>query len=170
MEWISFAVAMAAGLVLLFAGRRFLWLVAGLAAFLFGYALIDNWLGGGWASLIVAVVLGLIFAWLAMHFVKLVAYLVGALAGAAGLPILLGLLGITWPWWAMALLGAALGILLIALAFEWGLIIVTAWAGSNTVVQQVDQRWGLESTTALIIAAILLLIGLVVQGSQLRRR
>jgi len=109
MDWISFALSILAGLLLLFARRRFFWLVVALVAFLFTYNLFDNLFGGGWLGLIVAVVAGMILAWLATKFIKIVGYIAGALAGSVGLPIFLSLFGIDWGWMLMALIGAVLG-------------------------------------------------------------
>src|SRR5512139_2389942 len=112
MDWISLILSVVAGLLLLFAGRKLFWLVAALVAFLFTFGLFENLFGGGWLGLIVAVVVGAIFAWLATKFIKIVGYIVGALAGAVGLPLFLGLFGINWSWLLLALIGAVIGFLL----------------------------------------------------------
>ena len=69
-------------------------------------------------GLIVAVIASAILAWLATKFIKIVGYIVGALAGAVGLPIFLGLFGIDWGWLLMALIGAVVGFLLMMFLFD----------------------------------------------------
>jgi hypothetical protein len=168
MEWISFILSIAAGLVLLFAGRKFFWLAAALMAFLFTFGLFENLFGGGWLGLIVAVVVGAIFAWLATKFIKIVGYIVGALAGAVGLPIFLNLFGINWGWLLMALIGAVVGFLLMLFLFDWGLVLLTAWAGANAVTGKVNAQWTLGATVATILFVVLLAAGIFVQAGQMR--
>jgi hypothetical protein len=170
MDWLSLILSVAAGLLLLFAGRRFFWLAAALAAFLFVFNLFEALFGGGWLGLILAVVVGAIFAWLATKFIKIVGYIVGALAGAVGLPIFLGLFGIDWGWLLMALIGAVVGFLLMMALFDWGLILLTAWAGANAVTGKVAGQWTLTTTVATIIFVVLLAAGIFVQRSQLKSK
>jgi len=170
MDWVSFILSIVAGLLLLFAGRRFFWLAAALAAFLFVFGLFEALFDVGWLGLIVAVIVGAIFAWLATKFIKIVGYIVGALAGAAGLPIFLGLFGIDWSWLLMALIGAVIGFLLMMFLFDWGLILLTAWAGANAVTGKVAVQWTLTTTVATIIFVVLLAAGIFVQASQLKAK
>jgi hypothetical protein len=168
MDWISFILSIAAGLLLLFAGRKFFWLVAALVAFLFTFNIFEALFGGGWVGLIVAVVVGAVFAWLATKFIKIVGYFVGALAGAVGLPIFLGLFGIDWGWLIMALIGAVVGFLLMMFLFDWGLILLTSWAGANAVTGKVSEQWTLGATVATIIFVVLLGAGIFVQARQMK--
>lgn len=171
MDWLTLILSVVAGLLLLFAGRRFFWLAAAMVAFLFTFNLIDKVFNeSGWLGLIVAVVVGAIFAWLATKFIKIVGYVVGALAGAVGLPIFLGLFGIDFGWLWMALIGAVVGFLLMRLLFDWGLIVLTAWAGANAVAGQISGKWTLSTTVATIIFIVLIAAGILVQGSQLRAK
>jgi len=168
MDWISFILVIAAGLVLLFAGRRFFWLAAALVAFLFTFNLFDNLFGGGWLGLIAAVVVGAIFAWLATRFIKEVGYIVGALAGAAGLPIFLNMFGIDWGWLLMALIGALMGFLLMRFLFDWGLILLTTWVGATAVSGELARQLALGASIATIIFVVLMVLGIVVQAGQMR--
>ncbi len=170
MDWISLILSIAAGLLLLFAGRRFFWLAAALVAFLFTFNLFDNLFGGGWLGLIVAVVAGAIFAWLATKFVKIVGYIVGALAGAVGLPIFLGLFGIDWSWLLTALIGAVLGFVLMFRLFDWSLILLTSWAGANAVTGMVNDRWALGAAIATILFIVLFAAGIFVQSRDLKAK
>ncbi len=170
MDWISLILSIAAGLLLLFAGRRFFWLVAALVAFLFTLNLFDFLFDVGWLGLILAVIAGAIFAWLATKFVKIVGYIVGALAGAVGLPIFLGFFGIDWNWLLAALIGAVVGFLLMMFLFDWGLIVLTAWAGANAVVGKVTGQWELSDTIATILVVALIAAGIFVQAGQMKKK
>jgi len=168
MTIISALLSIAAGLILLFAGRRLFWLAAALVAFLFTFSLFDILFGGGWFGLIVAIIIGAIFAWLAIRFVKIVGYIIAALAGAAGLPMLFNTLGFQMSWFLLALIGAVIGILVIAFAYDWGLILLTAWVGANSVASNVTSWIHLGSTLGVIIFLVLLVAGIGVQAAQMR--
>ena len=164
MELLPVILSIVAGLVLLFAGRRFFWLAAALVAFLFTYNLFDELFGGGLLGLVVAIALGAIFAWLAIKFIKIVGYIIGALAGAAGLPIFLSFIGLDPNWLLYALIGAVIGFLIMVIAFDWGLILLTAWLGANTVAGNIDSLLSLGATISTIILAVLFVAGVIVQS------
>jgi hypothetical protein len=170
MDWISLILSIAAGLLLLFAGRRFFWLAAALVAFLFTFNLIEAIFGGGWLGLILAVVAGGVFAWLATKFIKIVGYIIGALAGAVGLPLFLSLFGINWGWLLMAAIGAVIGFLLMLSLFDWGLIVLTSWAGANAVAGKIEGQWSLGATVATVIFFVLMAAGIYVQAGQMRAK
>jgi hypothetical protein len=170
MDWLSLILSIAAGVLLLFAGRRFFWLVAALVAFLFTINLFDVLFDVTWLGLILALVAGAVLAWLATKFVKIVGYFVGALAGAVGLPIFLGFFGIDWGWLLMALIGAVIGFVLMIFLFDWGLILLTAWAGANAVAGKVTGQWSLSDTIATILVIVLMAAGIYVQASQMKKK
>jgi hypothetical protein len=170
MDWISLILSIAAGLLLLFAGRRFFWLAAALVAFLFTLNIFDFLFDVGWLGLILAVIAGGIFAWLATKFVKIVGYIVGALAGAVGLPIFLGFFGIEWNWLLTALIGAVVGFLLMMFLFDWGLIVLTSWAGANAIVGKITGQWSLSDTLATILVVVLIAAGIFVQAGQMKKK
>jgi hypothetical protein len=168
MDWVSLILSIAAGLILLFAGRRLFWLAAALVAFLFTFSLFDALFGGGWFGLIAALIVGAIFAWLAVKFVRIIGYIIAALAGAAGLPMLFGVLGFNMSWLLLALIGAVIGILVIAFAYDWGLILLTAWIGANSVASNLTTWLKLGTTFGVIIFLVLLVVGIGAQATQLR--
>jgi hypothetical protein len=170
MDWISLILSVAAGLILLFAGRRFFWLAAAMVAFLFIFNMFDNLFGGGWLGLIVAIIIGGIFAWLATKFVKIIGYIVGALAGAVGLPLFLGMFGINLGWLLAALIGAVVGVLLMVFLFDWGLILLTSWAGANAVAGKLNGMFTVGSAIASLIFLVLIAAGIFVQSRELRAK
>lgn len=168
MDWISFILVVGAGLVLLLAGRKFFWLAAAMVAFLFTFNLFENLFGGGWLGILVALAVGAFFAWLATRYIKLVGELMGALAGGVGLPILLSQFGIHWGYLLEAAIGALIGFLVMRFLFDWGLILLTSWAGASVVSDQVGGRFTLGTTIVTIIFLVLLVVGIFVQASQKR--
>ena len=162
-------IALVAGVLLLFFGKRLFWLAAALIAFLFGWQLFGDLLGPG-LSLIIAVVLGIVFAWLAIKFIRIAAYLVGFLAGAVALPLLMGVFGVDMSGLFLAGIGGAIGLILVAIAFDWGLILITAWAGASAVVFGL-QKWIelADSLVATIIFFALLILGVGWQASRRRK-
>ena len=161
-------VALIAGLLLLFFGKRLFWLAAGLVAFLFGYQLFGNLFGVGW-SLLVGLILGIIFAWLSIKFIKMAAYLVAFLAGAIALPFLMGVFGIDMSWLVIAIIGGAIGLILVAVAFDWGLIVITAWAGASAVTFGLQQWLTLDGTFGTVIFLVLMVLGIFWQASRRRK-
>jgi hypothetical protein len=157
-----------AGLVLLLSGRRVFWLAAGLAAFLFIYPRLDAWLGPGTTGVLIALVIGLVLAGLAVRFIRLIGGLVGALAGAVALPALLGMLGVQLPEWIMMVAGAIIGLILVSLAFDWGLILVTSWLGANVIATTLPGLLKLNGPAAPLLLIVLLVIGISVQAGLVR--
>jgi hypothetical protein len=170
MNWVAL-LSIVAGLLLLFAGRKFFWLAAGLAAFVFGMNLFQAMFKDvGLLGLIISVIGGVVLGWLAVKFIKMVGYIVGALAGAAALPLLLALFGITWNWLLMALIGALIGFLLVRFFFDWGLIIMTAWIGANSVVSSLNGMVKLGTFITSIGFLILMVAGILTQRAMLKSK
>jgi hypothetical protein len=167
---LSTILTIAAGLILLFAGRRALWLAAAMIVFIFAYSLLETWLGPGPFGLIAAAAAALIFALLAINFIRTISFLIGALAGALALPFLLSLFGVDISWWLGAIIGALLGIFIIGLALDWGLILMTSWVGAHVVSEQLTPILSLTPETAVALFFILFIAGLMIQASQVRRK
>ena len=168
-NWVA-ALSIVAGLLLLFAGRKFFWLAAGLAAFVFGMNLFQALFKDvGVIGLVLSAIGGVVLGWLAVKFIKLVGYIVGALAGAAALPLLLSLFGISWSWLLMAVIGAGIGFLLVRFFFDWGLIIMTAWIGANSVVSSLNGMVKLGSFITSIGFLLLMIAGILTQRAMLKK-
>ena len=156
--------ALIAGLVLVFAGKRFFWLAAGLAAFLLTWVVFEELFGGGWVAILVGLVLAVLLGWLATKFIKWVGLFIGFAAGAVILPFLLGLIGIDLNWLIGALLGGVIGLILMNFLFDWGLIVLTALMGSSVVSNQLEIGFGLSAAFAGLIGLVLLVAGVIVQA------
>jgi hypothetical protein len=162
--------AVVTGIILLFFGRRMFWLAAGLMAFLFSWQFLQNLLGDGTTPIIVGLGLGILFAWLAVRLVKTVAYIAAFLAGALALPYFLSIFGVELSWVWMALIGGLLGLIVIAMAFNWGLVLLTAWAGASAVSGSLQAGLGMSEAVAGLIFIALLMFGIVYQVSHHRRK
>lgn len=162
-------IALIAGGLLLFFGKRLFWLAAALVAFLFGWQLFVDLLGPMW-SLVVALVLGILFAWLAIKFIKITVYMVGFLAGAAALPFLAGTFGVDMSGLVLAIIGGAIGLILVAVAFDWGLILITAWAGASAVTFALQNWVSMSDTFSTVVFLVLMIVGVFWQASQKRKR
>ena len=156
--------ALIAGLVLVFAGKRFFWLAAGLAAFLLTWVVFEELFGGGWVAILVGLVLAVLLGWLATKFIKWVGLFIGFAAGAVIFPFLLGLIGIDLNWLIGALLGGVIGLILMNFLFDWGLIVLTALMGSSVVSNQLESGFGLSAAVAGLIGLVLLVAGVIVQA------
>lgn len=161
-------IALIAGLLLLFFGKRLFWMAAGLVAFLFGYQLFGDLLGV-WGSLLVGVILGILFAWFSIKFIRLATYFLAFLAGAIALPFLMGSFGIEMSWLLLALIGGSIGLILVAVAFDWGLIFITAWAGASAVTFGLQQWLTVDGTLGTVIFLVLMVVGIFWQASRRRK-
>jgi hypothetical protein len=159
--------ALAAGLLLLFFGRRLFWLAAALIAFLFGWQLFGGWFDTG-LSLVLAGILGIIFAWLAIRFIRIAAFIVGFLAGAFALPILVGFFIAEVSWFLLALTGGVIGVILVGAAFDWGLILITTWAGASAVSSWLGS-YELGEPFETVVFFGLLIVGIGWQASRRRK-
>jgi hypothetical protein len=158
------------GIILLFFGRRFFWLAAGLLAFLFSWQFLLNLLGDGSFPILAGIVVGILFAWLAIRLIKTIAIVVAFLAGALALPYFLGIFGVDLAWVWMALIGGLLGLVVISMAFNWGLVLLTAWAGASAVSAGLQGWLDLSEALAGLVFISLLLLGIVYQVAHQRRR
>ena len=161
-------IAIVAGVLLLFFGKRLLWLAAALVAFLFGWLLFGDLVGPGW-SLLLAVVLGIVVAWLAIKFIKIAAYFVGFLAGAVALFSLVGTFGSDMSRFILYGIGGAIGLILVAVAFDWGLILITAWAGASAIIFGLQKWTSMSSNLATVVFLVLMIVGVLWQASRKRK-
>jgi hypothetical protein len=156
--------ALVAGLVLVFAGKRFFWLAAGLAAFLFTWTVFEALFGGGWVAILIGLVVAGVMGWLATKFIKWIGLFVGFAAGAVIVPFLLGLIGIDLSFLIGAVIGGVIGLILMNFLFDWGLIVLTALMGSSVVASRLESGFGMGASLAGLIGLVLLVAGVVVQA------
>jgi hypothetical protein len=161
--------ALVAGILLLFYGRRLFWLAAALIAFLFSWQFLSNFSDPNTLILVVSVVAGVVFAWLAIKFVRIAAYVIGFLAGAVSFYFLADLFGLEINFLLLVLIGGVVGLVLILAAFDWGLILLTAWAGASAVMIGLRDLLNFEDITfGTVLLTALMILGIGWQASRKR--
>lgn len=153
-------ILVALGLVLAFAGRRFIWLLVGAAGFLIGYWLASLVLpGNSLATILLSLAAGLAAAFLVRGATMLILSIVGfILVGSAAVAFgaLFGISPFSLTGLVTFLAGGVLGIVLVRFVGSIGLMVVTAMAGAALV------KLGLPDLGAPIASGILDLAGPVV--------
>jgi hypothetical protein len=157
------AVILALGMGLLLFGRKLFWFFVGALGFLGGWYLATHYAGGEQPQLvlIIAAAAGLLGLVLAV-FVKKVAILVGGfLAGGISLMTIAGMWSVTAGLHAAIpfLVGGLIGTLLARMMFEWGLILLSSFAGAATITQTLH----LADPARTPLLVLLLVVGIVVQ-------
>jgi hypothetical protein len=160
------------GGALLLAGRKLFWLFVGAAGFLTGMQLATRfWQGPDLLAIIVGLVIGVIFALLAIFLQALVIGIAGFLIGGYVLTVLATMLGIdvtgvmTWVIYAV---GGVIGLILVSFLFDWAIITLSSLAGASLIIQSVFPQ-GVQGAAGGILFFILFIIGVLIQGSILRR-
>lgn len=153
------------GIVLLVAGRNLFWLLVGMVGFVAGYSLASNWLSGTepWVGLLIGILAGFAGAWLAHAFQHLMISIAGFLVGGWALLKVMDWIqvGASFPDWAVFGVGGLIGLLLVAVAFDWALILLSSIGGAVLITENLE----LSSNISLLVT-----IGLVVAGIWLQRK
>jgi hypothetical protein len=157
------------GSALLLAGRTLYWLFVGAAGFVTGMQLATRfWQGSDLLALIVGLVIGIIFALLAIFLQALVIGIAGFLIGGyilTGLAAMFGMEVSGAMTWIIYIIGGVIGLILVSFLFDWAIITLSSLAGASLIVQSFFSR----GATGGIIFLILFILGIVIQGSLLRR-
>ena len=155
------------GVALLLAGRKFFWLFIGALGFITGIQVTASfWQGPDWMLLIIGLIVGLIFAALATFVQALAIGAAGFLSGGYVTLMLAGMLGmeIGTLSWVVYIIGGLIGIALVGFLFDWAIITLSSFAGASLVTQ----TFFAQSDNARLIFLVLIIIGVIVQGSLLR--
>ena len=156
------------GGALLVAGRKLFWLLVGTIGFLIGIGLAARLIHGSeLITVVVGLLLGVVFAMLAIFLQSVAIGLAGFLGGGyvlLGIASLLGLTDTTVSLVAFVVGGIA-GVILVGVLFDWALISISAFAGASMIVQGL----GLQPAAAALPYLGLMLLGVLIQGFELRR-
>jgi hypothetical protein len=156
------------GAALLLAGHRLFWLFVGAVGFVAGLQLATQfWQGPEILAIIVGLVVGAIFALLAIFLQGAAIGVAGFLAGGYILTAVAGLLGLNQGAfsWIVYLVGGIIGLLLVIFLFDWAIITLSSLAGASLITQALVLPAGLAG----VIFLALVILGIVIQGSQLER-
>ncbi|MDK2982024.1 MAG: hypothetical protein PWQ55_2371 [Chloroflexota bacterium] len=159
MNWLY----LAAGLLLLFLGRKAIWMFVAVVGFLLGMRYAPQLLQGQSQSVIltVSLIVGLLGALLAVLLQKFAVGLTGLLAGGYVVYYFLQMdaaaLGQTQ--WILIAVGALVGAILAGSLFDWAMILVTSVTGAVLI----DQGLAIGSAYSYIVIIGLVLLGIIVQ-------
>ena len=157
-------VTLAAGVILLVAGRRVYWLLVGLVGFVLGYGLTAEFLEGPyWLILIAGLVVGLLASALAVFFQKIALTVAGFLIGGLAVLWWAGQMGWGEPWWVWALaLGAGLiGAVLTKEVFEMALMVLSSVFGATLVLDSIGVENLVPEPSSAVILALAMLVGIL---------
>ncbi len=157
------------GGILLVAGRRLFWLLVGAIGFAIGVMIATRFFHGNELTMILAgLVLGVIFALLAIFVESVAIGIAGFLGGGYVLLSIAGMLGLdrggAWTW-IIFVVGGIIGVILVAVLFNWALITISSLAGASLVVA----AFGMTAATAGLVYLGLVIAGVLIQGTALRR-
>lgn len=155
------------GGALLLAGRKLFWLFVGAIGFVTGLQLASNfWQGTESLAIIFGLIVGVIFALLAIFLQTIAIGIAGFFAGGFTLTALAGMLGVDTgsTFWIIYAIGGIIGLVVVIYLFDWAIITLSSLAGASLLVQAFLPQGGAGG----VIFAILVIIGVVVQGSVLR--
>ena len=160
-------ISLAGGGILLFFGRRLYWFVIASAGFaggiLIGHKVFPP--EPVWLILAAPVLIGIIVAILSIFLQKLALRVTGMLAGGfLGYTIAAELIARPWPLVGL-LIGSIIGFWLVMILFDWALIMLSSLSGTALICQQAP----LDREPRFILAAVLLLLGIAVQGTMQRK-
>jgi hypothetical protein len=158
------------GIALLFLGRKAFWLFVGGVGFVLGMYVATQVVRAprGWVVLVIALAAGLVGALLAMVLQQVAVGLAGFVAGGYAAWNLVDMLGWelgqrslgTWKPWLIFIIGGVLFAVLIGALFEWALIVLSSITGATLIAQSV----GIEAGIKVLVFAVLVAIGIVVQA------
>lgn len=163
------AVQIIGGLLILFFGRRLFWLFVGMVGFFFGLQLGMKLFAdmADWLLLVVSVLTGLVCAGLTVLLQRLAVILAGALVGgmlAMRLAPFAGLHSETVLWGAF-MAGAVLAAVLLYIAFDPMLVLVSVAAGAMMIADALQ----LDPLIEPILLVICFVLGVAVQSRGLFR-
>ena len=157
------------GGALLLAGRKLFWLFVGAAGFVTGMQLATRfWQGPDLLAILVGLVIGVIFALLAIFVQALVIGIAGFLIGGYILTVLATMLGIDLAGamtWIIYIVGGVIGLILVSFLFDWAIITLSCLAGASLIIQSFSP----QGAQGGILFFVLFIIGVLIQGSILRR-
>jgi hypothetical protein len=151
------------GIALLTFGRKLFWLFVGCLGFVVGLKAAGIFFGlqPAWAVLAAGILLGLIGVLLALFFQKMAIAVGGFAAGymiAAYLALMAGFKAVP----VIGIVGGIVGAILLYALFDWALIVLSAVTGSILVVQALN--WGPKAEN--VVYVVLIIAGILIQSFQ----
>jgi hypothetical protein len=158
-------IVVGAGLLLL--GRQLYWLFVAGVGFVAAIGLVSRLaeVQSPWLLLVIALAAGVVGALLAVWLQKAAIGLAGFLAGGYVVLALVDLAGFELPVlsWVLALMGAVIGVVVILVVFDWGLVILSSLAGAGAILRALNLARPMAAVAFLTLVAM----GVAVQVSML---
>jgi hypothetical protein len=161
-------VLVVAGLVLAFAGRRYVWILIGATGFLLAFWLVSPILpGNSLAAVLVALAAGLAAAFLLRGVSRIILWIAGFILVGTAAVALGGLFGIE-PWsaqWVLTFLaGGILGLVLAHFVRDLGIMVITALGGAAMVMIGLpDLGLPITGVIADLVGPVVAVAGFIVQ-------
>lgn len=159
----------AVGLAVLTLGRQLYWLFVAGVGFFLGMTLATRILDAPSAgmTLLIALVAGLAGGLLALFLQRLAIGIAGFVGGGVIAINLLELLEVNiGPDFVPFLIGGLVGAILVAVLFDWALILLSSFAGAAFIVQ----TFSFGRPVALVMLFALLVAGIAIQANQYQRQ
>ena len=159
-----------AGITLLAAGRRLFWLFVGVAGFIAGLTLVPQLISGQseLVILFIAIIAGIIGAFLAIMLEGLAILIAGFLAGgylATTFVVSIGIPVSAEPS-VIYIIGGIIGLLLVALFFDWAIIILSTLLGAEILMPLLH----ISGSVYWLVFLGLVVVGIAVQAGIWHRR
>jgi hypothetical protein len=162
------------GIVLLFLGRRLFWFFAGVAGFLVGMNLAEQFVVGPQGTkLLIAIIAGIIGAVIAIYLRKVAVAIAGFIIGGYITVELLREFALFPPAFVGAhtagfsipyIIGGIIGAVLLFMLFDWALIILSSLSGASLIVHSVT----LQGISSQLLFVLLVIVGILVQAGIMR--
>jgi hypothetical protein len=157
------------GAAILLFGRKLFWLFVAALGFAVGLEIAAYFMSDPplWMTLLIALGLGLLGALLAILLQKLAIAVAGFIAGGRAAGALLATFYVDYSHYRgiTFVIGGILGALLLLALFDWVLILLSSVEGAHLICNGIV----LPQAGAVILFCALVIVGVVVQGSMLRR-
>lgn len=163
------AVRLLLGLAMLLLGRKIFWIFVGVAGFAMGLFLAGRLFHEQpeVLLLVLGLLTGLLGAAVAIFFQRLALWMAGFLSGGYLALSLVAALAGSWggrlPEWGIFLIGGVLGGILVAVLFDWALIVLSSLTGATLIVQAIPLNQLLSGLAFLTLLAF----GIAVQANWL---
>jgi hypothetical protein len=155
---------LAAGILLLFFGRKALWMFVAIVGFLLGMKFAPNLLPDQTQSVIltISIIAGLVGALLAVLLQKFAVGLAGMVAGGYIVYYLLqtNLISVGQYQWMLILAGALIGALLAGSLFDWAMLFITSACGAVLITQGLN----INSSYSILFIFGLTVVGIIAQA------
>ncbi len=158
-----------AGALLIVMGRKLFWLFVGTVGFAAGIIIASKLFRDQPHAvyLVAGVALGLLCAVAAIFLQRIAIGLAGFLAGGFGTVALMDIFGIgtvQFPWLPFVI-GGIVAAVLVAMLFEWALIVVSSISGAAAIVYALAMPGPIGTTAFIVLAAV----GVAIQTAKKRR-